>query len=409
MNKKDVLELRRRFVKDCTISRVAGCYVDANHTKVVTLNENFLNLKEEEFFKYLELAKKTLGGTVGNNILELDFPLEEEEMGGHQQFLMGVRASNLENEELLDRLYDQIIANYSYVGNYLILVFHDTYDIISRTSDNLKLDESEEVYDYILVTICPVTLSKPGLGYRIDENRIGARIRDWVVGSPDLGFLFPAFSDHSSDIHKVDYFVRDAKDSHAEFIEEVLGCGPKRTATEQRKALHAIVKKAFSDDEEKGDEVIGNIQESFALRTMDEMDASDDESHPLTAPLVLSDEVINEVFEESGISKEKTEEIKEVIKEEFADEMPMVADLVDEKLIKANEKEKRERELVKEVVALKEELKSIEEEKETYDVVLHIREDKAELIHSEIIGDKKCLVIPVDDGARIHVNGVERM
>lgn len=409
MNKKDVLELRRRFVKDCTISRVAGCYVDANHTKVVTLNENFLNLKEEEFFKYLELAKKTLGGTVGNNILELDFPLEEEEMGGHQQFLMGVRASNLENEELLDRLYDQIIANYSYVGNYLILVFHDTYDIISRTSDNLKLDESEEVYDYILVTICPVTLSKPGLGYRIDENRIGARIRDWVVGSPDLGFLFPAFSDHSSDIHKVDYFVRDAKDSHAEFIEEVLGCGPKRTATEQRKALHAIVKKAFSNDEEKGDEVIGNIQESFMLRTMDEMDASDDESHPLAAPLVLSDEVINEVFEESGISKEKTEEIKEVIKEEFADEMPMVADLVDEKLIKANEKEKRERELVKEVVALKEELKSIEEEKETYDVVLHIREDKAELIHSEIIGDKKCLVIPVDDGARIHVNGVERM
>ena len=199
MNKKDVLELRKRFVKDCTISRMAGCYVDANHNKVVKLNENFLNLSEEEFYKYLELAKKTIGGTPGNNLLELDIN-REEEPGGRQQFLSGLRESNLENEELLDRLYDLIIENYHFVGNYLILVYRDSYDIMTRTSDNLKLDESEEVYEYILVSVCPVTLTKPGLGYRVEENRIGARVRDWVVGNPDIGFLFPAFSDHRSDI-----------------------------------------------------------------------------------------------------------------------------------------------------------------------------------------------------------------
>lgn len=408
MNKKDVLELRRRFVKDCTISRVAGCYVDANHQKIVTLNENFLNLKEDEFFKYLEIAKKTIGGTIGNNLLEFDFPNEEEEMGGRQQFLMGLRASNLENEDLLDRLYDQIIANYSFVGNYLILVFHDTYDIISRTSDNLKLDESEEVYDYLLVSICPVSLSKPGLGYRADENRIGARIRDWVVGSPDLGFLFPAFSDHSSDIHKVDYFVRDAKDSHAEFVEEVLGCGPKRTATEQRNTLHAIVKKAFGNDETKADEAIGNIQGNMAERCEIAEEEEKQGDSFLSAPIVFSDEVVEEILKESGIDEEKSQEIKEVIKEEFADERPEVANLVDSKIVKANEKEKRERELTKEVIELKNELKTIEEEKEIYDVILQLREDKAALVRQELIDGTKCLVIPVDDGARINVNGVEK-
>ena len=33
----------------------------------------FLNLDEEEFFKYLEIAKKTLSGTIGNQLLELSF------------------------------------------------------------------------------------------------------------------------------------------------------------------------------------------------------------------------------------------------------------------------------------------------------------------------------------------------
>lgn len=75
----------------------------------------------------------------------------------------------------MDTFYDLVIENYSYVGNYLILVFHDAYDVMTKTSDNNKLDESEEVYEYLLCAICPVTLTKPGLGYREDENRIGPR------------------------------------------------------------------------------------------------------------------------------------------------------------------------------------------------------------------------------------------
>lgn len=92
----------------------------------------------------------------------------------------------------MDAFYDLVIDSYDYVGNYLILVFHDAYDVMTKTSDNNKLDESEEVYEYLLCAICPVNLTKPGLGYREDENRIGPRIRDWVVGArtPDLFSCF---------------------------------------------------------------------------------------------------------------------------------------------------------------------------------------------------------------------------
>ena len=59
MNKKDILELKRRFKKDaCTFTRLCGCYVDADRNKVTTFGETFLNLEDEEFYKYLEIAKR---------------------------------------------------------------------------------------------------------------------------------------------------------------------------------------------------------------------------------------------------------------------------------------------------------------------------------------------------------------
>jgi len=411
MNKKDVLELRRRFKKEsCTITRLAGCYVDAYKNKVLSFNENFLNLPEEEFYKFMDIAKKTLGGTIGNNILELEFPNEEEEPGGKQQFFMGVRSSELKNDELLDRLYDLVIENYQHSGNFLIMVFHDSYDIMSRTSDNIKLDESVEVYEYLLVSVCPVELSKPGLGYREDENRIGARIRDWVVGAPDLGFLFPAFNDHSADIHRVDYFVKDPKDSHAEFVETVLGCGAKRTATEQKKTFSAIVKRAYGNNEEAANEALMDIQESMNNRVV--MMEADAENSPLSAPIILDEAVISEILEENEVLAEPARMIKEICKEEFADEAPIIENLIDHKALEVSLRDKKERELVKEVASLREKLsESILagdnelNEKELSDIILKLSPEKADMITERIIDNQKYVLIPFNDDESITVNG----
>ena len=408
MNKKDVMELKKRFKKEsCSIDRLAGCYVDANKNKAIKFNESFLNMDDEEFYKYLEIAKKTLTGTLGNNILELDFPLEEEATGGKQHFLYALRNDGLSSEELLDRLYDLIIDGYSYVGNYLILVFHDTYDIITKTSDNMKLDESEEVYEYLLVSICPVVLSKAGLGVREDENRIGARIRDWIVGVPDLGFLFPAFDNRSADIHKVDYFIRDAKDSHSEVISDVLGCAPRMTATEQRNTFSAIVKRAFANDTENGEEALINIQESFNARinTGEELTESEINS------IILTPETMEEILVENNIEGEKARVIKEVTLDEFMEELPPVSNLIDNKALAANEKEREKKELVKEVASLKNKVSELEEatsSSESGDVSIFVYPERADEIHTEIIDDKKYILIPVDDNSSVKVNGVDK-
>lgn len=133
MNKNEVAELKKRLTKNhCTFTKMCGCYVDADKNRIVDINETFLNLDEDEFHKYLDIAKKTLSGTLGNNLLNLDYELSEEEPGGKQQFLMALRESKLKNTDLLERFYELIIDTYDQPGNYLILIFHDAYDVIKR-------------------------------------------------------------------------------------------------------------------------------------------------------------------------------------------------------------------------------------------------------------------------------------
>lgn len=412
MTKKDILELKRRFKKnECTFTKLCGCYVDGQKNIVVHIQETFLNLKDEEFYKYLEIARKTLSGTLGNNLLELEFPLSEENPGGRQQFLMGLKESKLKSPELLERFYQMIIDSYDYVGNYLILIFHDAYDVITRTNDNAKLDESEEVYEYLLCAICPVELTKPGLGYREDEHRIGARIRDWVVSAPENGFLFPAFSDRSSDIHSLVYYTKNAKDTHPELVETGLGCNTKKTAAEQKETFQTIVKKALGNDEEKSKQVFMEIQENLNEMVEEQKERAEKNEEPM----VLTSKVIAEAISESGISEEISAKIEEQFQEEFGDTPPVAEHLIDTKLLAAHEQEKEKKELVKEVATLKRKLvEQTDDEAEenisptlsSYDVVLKVKPQKVTQITSQIINGKKCLVIPMEEDEHANVNGV---
>lgn len=326
MNKKDILELKRRFKKDaCTFTRLCGCYVDADRNKVTTFGETFLNLEDEEFYKYLEIAKKVMSGSIGNNILELRFPREEEVSSGKQQFLMGLRESSLKSDELMNAFYDLLIESYHYVGNYLILVFHDAYDVMMKTSDNNKLDESEEVYEYLLCAICPVKLSKPSLGYKEDENTITSRVRDWVVGMPDAGFVFPAFSDRNTDIHSVMFYTKDAKHPHSELMENVLGCDSKMTAMEKREGFINLIKDFLGDSEE--------IYAGVQIALNDYCQEKSLELEKETDGIDISADVLQEILCDAGLENDS---ICKEFSNVFSREVPTADQLLDEKIVEKN-------------------------------------------------------------------------
>ena len=424
MNKKEILEIKRRFKKEeASFTRLVGCYVDCNKNKICKFGGKFLNLEEEEFYKYLEIANKSLSGTWGNNLLELSFPLQEEEVGGRQQILMALRESKLEDENLLDTYYDLIIDTYDEVGNYLILLFHDSYDVMTRTSDNDNLDESEEVYNYLICAICPVALSKPGLGYLEAEGRIGSRIRDWVVGAPDTAFLFPAFTDRSTDIHATLFYTKNTKEPHSEFMANGLGCGVERTATEQKMAFHSIVRNVLGAEDEHTEDILMDIQQNLSDMIEEYEETHDDDADAF----VLDKATLGKLLEESNVPEEKASRIEKSVDEAFGDKAPIAENVIDAKALVQNEIRLEKKEMESQIVTLNKQLedknseleertvqlKEKEEEIETYmaetrnyDVVLHVKPEKANKIHSSVIDGKKCIVIPMEENEQATINGV---
>lgn len=391
MDKKSIGELRRRLKKDsCTFTKMCGCYVNDSKNKVIKLDEVFLNLEDEEYYKYLEIAKKVLSTNVGNNILELDFPLEEEQPGGHQQFLLGIKKSGLKDQGLLDAFYDMVIEKYDSLGNYLILLFHDVYDVMTKTTDNNKLDESEEVYEYIICAICPMILSKPGLGYNKSDMRIGTLNREWMVGMPETGFIFPAFNERSSDIHSVLMYTADSKNPHNELIQDILGCREKLTFVQKQNVLCDMVSDVTSEDDLK------EVMESVNIEL-----AQISDSKPET---VVNEENIKSALTYAGIEENKADKIgKEYITAIDKDELPLLGDIIPNKAVKAV-KDNNEK------VLLKEEIKELNRkiaqayDTEGSDIIIKVNDEKRELIRQEDIDGETYLVIPISQNDSIKIN-----
>ena len=424
MNKKEVLELKKRFKKDqATFTRLVGCYVDCNREKICKFGGKFLTLEEEEYYKYLEIANKVLSGTLGNNLLNLSFPIEEEQVGGRQQILMALRDTDLEDETLLDTYYDLVIDTYDEPGNYLILLYLDSYDVMTRTNDNINVDESEEVYKYLMCAICPVSLSKPGLGYLESEKRIGPRIRDWVVGVPATGFLFPAFNDRSTDIHSTLFYTRNTKEPHSEFMTNGLGCGVERTATEQKMAFHSIVRNVLGAEDDSTDDVMLDIQQNLSDMADEYAECHDTEEDPF----ILDKDVMSKVLNESNVSEEKINRIEKSIDEAFGEKLPVAENVIDSKALVANElrveklaledqvgeltlqlneKNTELEEKTTKLLEKQEEIDNYVTETRTYDVVLRVKPEKAAQIKSQIINGEKCLVIPMKENENATINGV---
>ena len=250
MNKKEISELKKQFTPDnCTISRICGCYVDAEKEKRLEMRESFLSLSDEEIFKYFEIFKKTLSGTIGKNLLNLEFPLTTEAEGGEQEFLLRLKNSRLTDDSLVDECYDKIIEHYYNAENYFIILVHAAYDVPGKARDNTEMfDSSDEVYEYILCCICPVKLSKAGLCYNEAENRIRDRIRDWIVELPERGFLFPAFNERSTDLHALLYYSKKPEELQAEFVENMFGCEVSLTAGEQKESFQAVISDTLGEE-----------------------------------------------------------------------------------------------------------------------------------------------------------------
>ena len=371
MNNTDILELKKRYKKDNSITRINGCYVIGMEKKIRTYIDSwFSELDEAEQFKYLELVKKGFSGVLGKNLQTLKFTEEPgQENPKAMMSLLALRDSELKDKNILDAFYQSIIEKYVSLTNYLILVIHDAYDVPAKGTDNLEQGESEEVYSYIYCLICPVNLCKPALSYHEDTNVIAKRERDWVVEMPEIGFLYPAFNERSTDVNQLMYYCKDPKANHPEIISEILGCGEVPSIDDEKEVFHAIVEEVINDAKEYDTfEMVRSINDGLTKMA---------ENTPSAEPLTIDRNGLKEIMLDAGLKEEHIPVFEEHFDKEAGKDATFKVDSLREKKNMTMKSD---------------------------DVKIMVKPDSADLVEIRVIDGRKCIVIPMNSD--MEINGI---
>lgn len=206
IDREDMLELTRRMTlsRNC-FSRIAGAYMDREGYEDGTFNIHFLKLAPAERKKNLEIAKVIPFASANEQLKEYRFPEgQAEKKESLFQLLCGIRDSHLKDDALLDIFYELVGENYKSDADYAVYLYSGTYDIPVKASDKQWLDGSEEVYDFIICAIAPL-------------------VGEYEPGTPEFGFLFPAFADRSADCGKIDIYHRNPAEMQREMLGLLLG------------------------------------------------------------------------------------------------------------------------------------------------------------------------------------------
>ena len=370
MNQKELGELRRRFRPDrSAISRIYGCYVNSSKEIVSYLDESLGMMPQEEAEKYLSLLKKSLSGTLGRNLIDIVFSTRQVAEGEEHRLLSALRSTALKDGQVRDAFYQKVIDSLDMEdNNYIILLAHDAYDVPGRGKDGeLQEDASDQVFSYILCSICPVKSCKMELGYFPGENEFHSCAAGQIVSPPELGFLFPAFDDRAANIYNALFYSRSAEQLHQEFIDALFRVEPPMSAAEQREAFQG----ALSDglDTSCSMEVIQSVHEQLVERLEAHKESRDPE------PLSMTAKEVGGILRGCGVPEERVAAFQTGCQERFGDNAALnPANLIDSKRF----------------------------EVKTDQVTISVRPECSYLVETRVIDGRKYLLIPADEGVEIN-------
>lgn len=371
MNDKEISEIRRHLRRDrSNMTAIFGCYVNDNKEIISEFRQSTGIMPENEGDKYFALLRRTLSGAIGKNLIDITFKTSQVADSPEHKLLMGLRESKLEDEELRGELFRKIIESVTLEGNYLILAGCDSYDVPFKSKDDsTQHDQSEEVYTYILCTICPVKQTKANLHYVPEEKLFHDGAMNQMVSAPALGFLFPAFDDRSTNIYNALYYTHDTKASQDALIEALFNTPVPQPAAEQKKTFEALLTTSLG--EECSLDVVQTVHDQLCQRIELHKESK------VPEPLMISKEDVKEVLTSCGVSEEHLAKFSVDYDEAFGFE----ADLHPKNIIDNKHFELK-----------------------TPDVVIKVDPARSDLIETRIIGGVKYILVCADEN--VEVNGV---
>ena len=247
MNEREIGEIRRRIRRDrSNMTAIYGCYVNANNEIISSFRQSVAMMPENEAEKYFGVMKRALSGTIGKNLIDINFQTSQVSNSAEHKFLMELRQTGLQNDELRMELYRKIMESVKFDEGYVILVGCDSYDVPFKSKDDeVQVDASEETYTYLLCAVCPVKQSKPGLRYMAEAKEFHDSGVSQVICAPEVGFLFPAFDNRSTNIYNALLYSHNVKADKQSFSDALFHVQLPKPAFEQKKDFEALLTNAL--------------------------------------------------------------------------------------------------------------------------------------------------------------------
>ena len=328
-------------------------------------------LSKEEAEKYLQLLKKSLSGALGKNLIDISFATKQVMDSDEHRLLSALRKTELKDEELRNAFYRCVIDAVNMEdSSYLILLAHDNYDVPYRGRDGqLDRDGSDQVFSYILCSICPVKAGKVQFGYCPEESRFQNFVPGQIVAAPELGFMFPSFDDRAANIYNALFYSKNTEEIHQDFIDAVFRTQVPMSAGHQREAFHEALSQAL--EKECSYDVVQSVHEQLRERLELHKESRDPE------PLTISQGEMGDILKNSGLQEERIDDFRERCRESFGEDAELrPANLIDSRRF---------------AIA-------------TPEVKISVDPKFSYLVQTKVIDGRKYILIAADSG--VEVNGV---
>ena len=373
MNQKELNELRRRFRPDrSSIRTIYGCYVSGSRQVISWLEAPLGLMPQEEQELYLGLLKKSLSGTLGKNLVDIVFSSRQVADSEEHRLLQTLRRTALQNRDAREALCQKLIDAVDLDGSsYLILLAADAYDVPRRGKDgSLQREDSDEVFQYIVCSVCPVKTPTPALSYCAGENEFHRTAAGQTAAAPELGFLFPAFDDRTANIYNALFYTKNAACLHQEVIEPLFRVEPPMSAAEQKEIFNGALTQTLEKD--CSYDIVQAVHEQLCARIEAHRESKDPE------PLTLSAGEIARILTDNGVPAEKADAFRAECERQYGS----AAALNPNNLIESKKFE----------VA-------------TEEAKLHVAPENSSLIEARVINGRKYILIPADAG--VTINGLD--
>ena len=372
MNTKEIGEIRRRQRRDrSNMTAIYGCYVNDNKEIISEFKQSVGMMPENEAEKYFAVLRRTLGGTLGKNLIDLTFKTSQVADSAEHKLLMQLRQEGLKDDELRLSFYKKVMESLVLDSSYLILLGTDTYDVPFKSKDGETFsDGSDETYTYLLCAICPVKQTKANLHYVPEEKQFHDGNMANVVSAPALGFLFPAFDNRATNIYNALYYCKDVKDNHEAFVQAVFNTPVAKPAHEQKQSFQALLSRSL--EEECSMDVVQTVHEQLCQQIAMHKESKVPEA------LLVNKEQVKQALEECGVSQAHVAKFSIDYDEAFGFEAQIhPTNVIDHKKI----------------------------EIKTPDVIIKVAPDRGDLIETRVIGGVKYILINAEEN--VEVNGVD--